>query len=60
MNDIYRISTNKFPVFNFNVLRCGAYWRAALKRGRRLFPSKRNYLNEISKVCNFLYPNNNK
>ena len=35
---------------------CGSYWRAALKRGRRLFKSKRNSY-ETSKLCNFLFPN---
>ena len=28
------------PLFNFEALRCGAYLRVALKRGRRLFQSK--------------------
>ena len=39
--------------------KCDAYWRAALKRGRGLYLSKKNCSNEISKR-NFLFPNNNK
>ena len=36
---IYRISTNKRPrrLLNFETVMWGAYWRAALVRGRRLF-----------------------
>ena len=36
---IYRISSNKdHPnLFNFEALRCGTYYRAALKKGRCLF-----------------------
>ena len=29
-------------LFNFDALRCSAYWKAALKRGRQLFQSKRD------------------
>ena len=36
-------------------LRCGVYWSAVLRRGKRLF--KRNYSHEMSKLCNFLFPN---
>ena len=32
---------------------------AALKKGRRLFQSQRNYSNENSKLSNFLFSNNN-
>ena len=37
MPNTYRISSNKFPWWSFNpdALRCGAYWSAKLKRGRR-------------------------
>ena len=35
----YRISSNKRPrhLFSFVVLRCSAYWKAALKKGRRFY-----------------------
>ena len=38
-------------------------WTAALIGGQSLKKKrtrKRNYLHEISKICNFLFPNNNK
>ena len=59
---IYRISSKKRPLrlFNFETLRCDAYWRAALQRGRRLFQRKRNYSHQLSKLCNFLFENNKK
>ena len=38
----------------------GAYCRAALKRERRVFQSKRNFSYDISKLCGFLFPSNNK
>ena len=55
----YRIFSNKRPrrLFNSETLRCGAYWRAALKRGWRLFQCKINYSHEISRLCNFFFPN---
>ena len=36
---VYHISSNKRPqyLFNFEALRCCAYWRSAFKRGRLLF-----------------------
>ena len=37
------------------VLRCIAYWTAALKRGRDLFQRKRNYSHKTPKPCNFLF-----
>ena len=35
----YHISSNKYPqrLFHFEVLRCDADWKVALKRWRRLF-----------------------
>ena len=42
-------------LLNFKALRCGNYWRVVLKRGRRLFQSKRNYSYEISKLCDFFF-----
>ena len=62
VNFIYRISSNKRPrcLFNFGALKCGAYWSAALKRGSHLFQRKISYSHEISRLCNFLFPNNNK
>ena len=58
---VYRISCNKRPqyLFNFQVLRCSAYRRTALKKRRGLFQSHRNYLREISKLSNLLSPNDN-
>ena len=58
---IYRISSNKRPyrLFNFETLRHGASWRAALKGRRSLFKNKRNYSYEISQFCYFVFPNNN-
>ena len=52
----YRISSNKRPrhLFNFEALRCSAYWRVALKGGRYLFQSQRNYSHKISKLDNSL------
>ena len=47
-------------LFTFEALRCGTYWRAAFKRGRGLFQCNINDLHEISKLWNFLFPNNNK
>ena len=47
-------------LFNFEALRKYAYWRAALRRGRHLFQSKKSYSNEISKPLHCLFPNNNK
>ena len=41
-------------------LRCIAYWRAVLKRGRDLFQRKRNYSHKTPKLCNFLFQNNKK
>ena len=41
-------------LFNFESLRCGAYWREAFKRGRHFFQSKNNCSHEISKFCNLL------
>ena len=47
-------------LFNFKALRFGGYWRVVLKRGRHLFQHKSNYSHEISKLCDFFFPNNNK
>ena len=47
-------------LFTFEALRCGTYWRAAFKRGRGLFQCNINDLHEISKLWNFLFPNNNE
>ena len=57
---LYRISSDKHPrwLFNFVALRCGAYWRAALRKGNRLFQSEKIYSCEISKICHFLHQNN--
>ena len=30
-------------LFNFVTLKCSAYWRAAFKRGKRLFKNKKSY-----------------
>ena len=46
--------------FNFKTARCGAYWRAVLKRVRRLFQIERNYSLELSKHCDVLFENNKK
>ena len=42
MNIKYRISSNKRPrrLFSYKASRWGAYWRAVLERGRRLFQCK--------------------
>ena len=62
VSDAYRILSNKPPqsLFNFGVLRCSAYWRTVLTGGRHLFQRQRNYSQEISEMCNFLFPNKNK
>ena len=59
---IYWISFNKHPwhLFNFESLRWGTYWEAALNRKRCLFQSKRNYSLEMSNLLNFLVLINNK
>ena len=57
----YRIPSNKRPqcLLTFGTLSCGAYWRVAHKSGRQLSQNQRNYLHEISKLNNFLFPSNN-
>ena len=37
-----------------------AYYRASLEKVRRLFKSNKNISYEISKLCHFLFTNNNK
>ena len=37
-------------LFDFEALRCDAYWRAAIKKVKRLFLSKGNYLSETIKL----------
>ena len=41
----HRIFSNKrsWRLFSFEALTCGTHWRVALKRGRRLFQSKKKY-----------------
>ena len=58
----FRIFYDKLPrrLFNFEALKCGAYWETALNRGRHLFQRKRNYSREVSKLCNFLFEYNEK
>ena len=58
----YCISSNNRPqrICNLEAFRCCANWRTALKTGRPLLLSKRNYSHEISKLCNFLFSSNNK
>ena len=42
-------------LITFEALSCGAYWRAMLKRGGRLYKSKWNYSYGIWKLYNFLF-----
>ena len=37
-------------LFDFKDIRCGAYWRTTLKRGRCLFQRKYSYSYEISEL----------
>ena len=47
------------PALDFGALKCSAYRRAELKRGRRLSQSKRNYFWEISRLCELTITINN-
>ena len=53
----YCISCNKRPwrSFNFEALKCDTYFRVALKKGRRLFQSNRNYSHGVLKLCNVFF-----
>ena len=57
-----RISSNKRPwcVLKFEIVRYGDYYRAALIKGRRLFPSLGNEQHEVSKSCHFFFQNKNE
>ena len=39
-------------LFNFEFLMGGAYYRVALKKGRRLFQKKKSYSYEVRKLSN--------
>ena len=58
----HRISSNKRPrrLLNFETVRCAAYYRAALIRGRRLFQSWENEQYWMSKPCHILSQNKNE
>ena len=58
----YQIFTKKRPrhLLNFQVLKCGTYWRATHNRGWGLFQSKISYSHEIKKFSHFIFPNNSK
>ena len=45
---------------NFEAFRCGAYLRAAFKRGRCLCQRKKNYANDTLKLSHCIFPNNNE
>ena len=49
-----------FPLIsaNFEGFRCGAYLRAAFRRGRCLCQRKKNYANDTLKLSHCLFPNN--
>ena len=51
------MSSNKRPrrLFSFKTLGCSTYKRVALKRGRRLFQSKKNYSYEFKNFVSFSF-----
>ena len=55
----YSFSHNNRPrrLFDFEALLFGPFWRVAIKF---LFQSKSKYFHEISWLCNFFFPSNNK
>ena len=58
MNHTYRISSNKRHYFE--ALRRAVYSREALNKVSCLFQTKENYIYEITKRCDCLFPNNSK
>ena len=58
----YRVSAIKRlrRLLNFKAVRRSAYWKAALKRGSRLFQGQIKYSHEILKLTNFLFSVNNQ
>ena len=58
----YQIFTKKRSrhLLNFQVLKCGTYWKVTLNRRRGLFQSKISYSQEIKKFSHFIFPNNSK
>ena len=52
------IQSNKRPrrLFNFEALKCGCYWRVALKRERYLIQVRRIFYSKFEK-CHLLFPN---
>ena len=53
----YHISPKKhlWHLLNFEVWRCGAFWRTACKRWRCLFQSKRNFLHKFQNFVIFSF-----
>ena len=52
---IYHIFSNKRSRRLSKALKCGAYWRATLKKGRRLFQSLGNIYMKFKKLVIFSF-----
>ena len=54
-NIIFSVSSNKRPrrLFNFEALKCGCYWRVALKRERYLIQVRRIFYSKFENVIFF-------
>ena len=53
----YHLFSNKWTLcwYNFKVSRCGAYWKAVIKRGRRLIQSQINHSQEFQNLVLFSF-----
>ena len=54
------ILMSKWRLFNFKVLQCGTYWKAALKTRRYLFKMKLHYSYKVLKFFHCFIASNNK